>query len=273
VLSYFVAVVGAVYGFAKLNGAQFTILDSQLDRPLREVSGLWLVWYFFGYSRIYGSLIALVQIVAGLCLTLPTTQLAASIILLPIFINIVLIDIFFFIGPEGLIPAVATLIAILVIANSYRVPLLTFFFPSGSGPLFRKRMPIRGLMARALIVLAAAAFTYWVANYNNRAPTALDGAWKVVSLDGVIDPDPAKVFLERNRAQMCVIRTRGGEYVTRHFEVSAETHSIRIWEKWLEKGQLLFEGEYALSADRLDISGLWSGKPVELRLHREQPGL
>jgi hypothetical protein len=55
ILSHFVA------GFAKLNGAQFTILDSQLDRPLRDVSGFWLVWYFFGYSKIHGSLIALIQ--------------------------------------------------------------------------------------------------------------------------------------------------------------------------------------------------------------------
>jgi hypothetical protein len=44
-----------VYGFAKLTGAQFTILDSELTRPLGQVSGFWLTWYYFGFSPIYGS--------------------------------------------------------------------------------------------------------------------------------------------------------------------------------------------------------------------------
>jgi hypothetical protein len=272
VLSYFVAIIAAVYGFAKLNGAQFTILDSQLDHPLRDVSGFWLVWYFFGYSRVYGSLIALIQIAAGLCLTFPATQFAAAMVLVPIFVNIVLIDIFFSVGPEGLVPAVATLVAVLAILNSYRASLLAFFFPRGFAS-FEQSVSIRALATRALILAAAAGFTYWVANYNNRAPTVLDGTWRAEAMKGTIDPEPAKVFLERNRANMCVIRTRRGEYLTRHFEISPETHSIKIWQKWLTKGHLLFDGEYILSDDELILRGIWSGKPVELRLRREKQRL
>ena len=50
-----------LYGFAKLNGSQFTVLDSEVTKPLGQVSGFWLTWYYFGYSPIYGSLIALIQ--------------------------------------------------------------------------------------------------------------------------------------------------------------------------------------------------------------------
>lgn len=65
VVRWFAALILIVYGFAKLNGAQFTILDSELDKPMGEVSGFWLTWYFFGYSGVYGNIIAIVQIAGG----------------------------------------------------------------------------------------------------------------------------------------------------------------------------------------------------------------
>ena len=48
---YGAALVLLVYGFAKINGSQFTILDSELDKPMGRVSGFWLTWYYFGYSK------------------------------------------------------------------------------------------------------------------------------------------------------------------------------------------------------------------------------
>jgi uncharacterized membrane protein YphA (DoxX/SURF4 family) len=59
---YLIAYLIITYGFAKLNGAQFNTLDSELDRPIRDISGFTLTWYFFGYSKVYGTFIALVQV-------------------------------------------------------------------------------------------------------------------------------------------------------------------------------------------------------------------
>ena len=42
------ATICILYGFAKINGSQFTVLDSELTKPLGDVSGFWLTWYF-GY--------------------------------------------------------------------------------------------------------------------------------------------------------------------------------------------------------------------------------
>jgi hypothetical protein len=41
-----------LYGFAKLNGSQFAVLDSEMTKPLGQVSGFWLTWYYFGYSML-----------------------------------------------------------------------------------------------------------------------------------------------------------------------------------------------------------------------------
>src|SRR5947209_5464086 len=83
------------YGFAKLNGSQFTVLASELDKPLGQVSGFWLTWYYFGYSPIYGNIIALVQILGGVLLMFRKTTLLGSCLLLPIITNIILVDIFY----------------------------------------------------------------------------------------------------------------------------------------------------------------------------------
>ena len=42
VARWLAAVVMIAYGFAKLNGSQFTVLDSELSKPMNEVSGFWL---------------------------------------------------------------------------------------------------------------------------------------------------------------------------------------------------------------------------------------
>src|SRR5688572_4562733 len=108
------AVLAILYGFAKINGSQFTILDSELARPMGDVSGFWLTWYYFGYSAVYGTLLALVQIVAGVLIVLPRTKLVGALLLLPVVINIVLIDIFYGVDLGGLAAALVLLTCVLM---------------------------------------------------------------------------------------------------------------------------------------------------------------
>lgn len=84
VARWLAAVVMIAYGFAKLTGSQFTVLDSELTRPMGEVSGFWLTWYYFGFSSIYGTIIALVEIGGGLLLIWPRTSLLGALVLLPV---------------------------------------------------------------------------------------------------------------------------------------------------------------------------------------------
>src|SRR2546425_12625108 len=93
------------YGFAKLNGSQFTILTSELDKPMGQVSGFWLTWYYFGYSSVYGNLVGLVQIAGGVLLMFRKTTLLGSCLLLPVVTNIILIDIFYRIALDALLVA------------------------------------------------------------------------------------------------------------------------------------------------------------------------
>ena len=258
VVSFFII----LYGFAKLNGAQFTILTSELDKPMGQVSGFWLTWYYFGYSFIYGNFIGLVQVVGGVLLMFRKTTLLGSCLLFPVVSNIILIDIFYRVDIGALLVALIVEFALVGILAFHRHELLELFWskqnslfpdpPSAKSRVFGK------YAIRALIIAVPAGFTYWGANYNNRLPTLIDGAWDVVSISPQNEASantPAVIFFERNRAYMCVFKGRDGSYEQHHFEVDESKRTITIWDEWLSKGNQIFAGTYQLSGDELRLSG------------------
>jgi len=259
-----------IYGFAKINGSQFTILASELDKPLREVSGFWLTWYYFGYSSIYGNFIALVQITGGILLMFRKTTLLGSCILLPVITNIILVDIFYAIDPGALLVALIIEAILIVILALHKDELVEVFWrkqnsfialgPSG-------KLKIYGTYAiRILMILIPAIFTYWVANYNNRLPTPIDGGWTVVETfphNESTSNALTAIFFERNRAYLCVFKRKDGTYEWHHFEIDSTKGTIKVWEQWLQKGPQIFDGTYEKSDDGLKLKGKFADSSEE----------
>jgi hypothetical protein len=128
-LRYLSALVLFVYGFAKINGSQFTILDSKLDKPMGQVSGFWLTWYYFGFSHFYGTMLALVEIGAGVLLTFRRTTVLGACILVPMLANIILIDIFYSVDPGATGVAILLLAAMAGLIAPHRKELAALFWP------------------------------------------------------------------------------------------------------------------------------------------------
>lgn len=257
-----VAVIAVVYGFAKLNGAQFTVLDSELDKPMGSVSGFWLVWHFFGYSPVYGSLIALVQIAGGLLVTQARFALAGALLLLPVATNIVLVDIFYGVDLGGTLAAVVFLGLVVWIVAPHARRLFDAVVPAAG---HEGRSAWRAYAPAFVLVVAVFGLTYWVANHNNRAPTAVDGVWDVEAPAGELE----RVFFERNRAHMVVLKDTAGNYSQHHFELDSDGR-LRIWEEWLSKGPLLFEGSFT-PPDRIRLGRTEGPGGAVLTLRRRSP--
>ena len=223
-----------VYGFAKVNGAQFTMLDSQLALPLAEVKPFWFVWYFFGYSDLYKGFIASIEIVGGILLAIPRTSLLGALVLLPPIVNIVVVDLVFQVDPGGTLMAILLTCGILYVIIPHARRLL-------STALLDHPTTRAGNAVMACGVVGACIFafstTHWIANYNNRHPTAVDGRWEVISSE---DAGLRRVFFERNRAHMVVFMNEDGGLNSHHFEVG--DGRIRIWDQWLSKGDLIAQG-------------------------------
>jgi len=273
---WLVAIVLVTYGFAKIMGSQFTILESWLDTPMRDVPGFWLTWYYFGYSTVYGNFIALLQILGGLLLTFHRTTLLGAALLFGIMSNIVLVDIFYGVDLGGLGSAVVMWSCLAFILYQHRSELIGLFWRAGNRVYAERaprhpRVPV-AVAGRALLLALPAAFTYYIANYNNRAPTPLDGVWRVVEASGADGIElPTDIYFERNRAFMAVLRYGDRWSRDHHFEVDADAGRLQIWERWLSKGPILFDGTYHLAADgRLAMSGIMgeAGDSIRLVLER-----
>jgi uncharacterized membrane protein YphA (DoxX/SURF4 family) len=135
---YYAAFTLLGYGFAKVMGAQFTILDSELAKPMGDVSGFWLTWYYFSYSAVYASVVAWVQIVGAALLGFRRTALVGVLLLLPVMVNIVCIDLWvvkFPLESGALRNAFFALFALLVV--------LSFMPPTSADSFSRREMTWR----------------------------------------------------------------------------------------------------------------------------------
>src|SRR5690606_5278779 len=195
----------------------------------------------------YGNLIAVIQIIGGLLVTQRRFALAGALLLLPVTLNIILVDMFYGIGIGPMLTAVLLLGLLVRIVAPHARPILDAVVPSHT----RGNAKVSTFIAPLALVIAAFGFTYWVANYNNRVPTAIDGVWTVQAAAGADSLERA--FFERNRAHMVVLKDASGVYRQHHFELEPDGR-LRIWETWLTKGPSQYEGMFT--------------PPDRIRLHR-----
>jgi hypothetical protein len=265
VLRYYAAFTLLGYGFAKIMGAQFTVLDSELAKPMGDVSGFWLTWYYFGYSPIYSNLIATFQIGGAILLCFGRTALLGALLLLPVMVNIIGVDLWIIHFPwsnGALRNAIYVSIALLVV--------ILFHARDVWNLLFRNRKYAVAIFGgyrhwivglQICLVTAMVAYSahraYWIANVNNRAPTPIDGAWRVIQTEPALSNFPSWIYFEYNRAFMVVFRFPSGETAVHDFRVDGSQKTLTISEQWLWRGPELFKGRWERKGDLLKIKGTW----------------
>jgi hypothetical protein len=82
------------YGSSKLAHLQFHLNQELSQRPIASLTGYQLTWYYYGYSRAYASILGLTQVIGATLLLFRKTALLGAITMLPVIVNILLIDIF-----------------------------------------------------------------------------------------------------------------------------------------------------------------------------------
>ncbi|WP_285586257.1 hypothetical protein [Herbidospora sp. NBRC 101105] len=264
-----VAVILVQYGFAKVFGAQFTVLDSELDKPMGTVSGFWLTWYYFGYSPIFGNMLALLQIGLGLASAFRRTALLGAAGAAPLLAGISVLNLSYRIALDALLISLIGAGCAGYVLWGHRRRLAAVFWheqnPGAGRPRWVSVVPL------ALLLVLPASCSYYIANYNNRLPTPLDGTWDVTA--GAFQPEGLpgpveRVYFEHNRAYQVVLRSEH-TWQRHHFEVDPAASTITIWQTWLSKGEQLLSGRYVLTGDRLAITATdtTSGRPLlwELR--------
>ena len=102
------------YGIGKIMGGQFhragNLPEEVAKTPISDVGSFDLAWTFFGYSEGYIWFIGLSQVLGGGLLLLNKTKILGTFILIPILLNIIVVDFFFDISRGAMLSAILYLL-------------------------------------------------------------------------------------------------------------------------------------------------------------------
>jgi hypothetical protein len=187
VIRYWLAVEILNYGFAKVLGTQFAPNYFRGDSTWNSLSGFDLTWNYFGYSYAMSLIIAGIQIVGSALLLFRRTTILGTILLLPVMVNIVLIDIFYAIPYGALINAILFTLGLLYLLLLQWSAIKVFFIQTVP-TLPSVRLGMGKYLLRIAVAAYAFGFIYYVT--TTKGPEQLIGKWKVDRL--VRNSDTAK---------------------------------------------------------------------------------
>jgi len=187
IIRYWLAVEIFNYAFAKVLGTQFGVNYFRGDSTWSSLSGFDLTWNYFGYSPVLSDIIAGFQLVGSGMLLFRRTTVMGSLILLPVMVNVVLIDIFYHI-PFGALANACLFTAALLYLLALHYKEITVFFQSAVLRLPEVRLRGWKGVIRLLVIAYGFGFIYFVT--TTKQPASLTGKWHVKEL--VLNGDTMK---------------------------------------------------------------------------------
>lgn len=178
IIIFYVAYSISTYGFAKILKTQFQAPQSVLETPVGDLNGFWLTWVYYGHSQTLAYILGAMQVGGSILLMFRKTRLAAIFLLLPLMVNIDLVNHFYAISPLAYYnSAHYTLILLLLLFLDYDKLKIVFSY-KGTMPFNLKA----GLLTIARIVVIAAAFlNIYFLRQGFGPKTKLNGEWQVIS--------------------------------------------------------------------------------------------
>ena len=111
-ISWIVVFAMFIYGGSKIfqfDGA------SEIDKTVSEMTGMELMWAFYGYSKSYAITLGLLEIIGGTLILMKRTRIIGCLLTSTILVNVILQDIYFEVHLGALKAAVLYQLFILII--------------------------------------------------------------------------------------------------------------------------------------------------------------
>lgn len=123
---YWIAFLLIDFGFQKIFETNFAYSYHINDSLVSTLTGSELTWNYFGHSYGLSLILALFQIIGSILLLFRRTTLLGVTLLLPVVLNIVLINIFYQIGPITLFTSVLITLGLLYLVYQQKVNVIGF---------------------------------------------------------------------------------------------------------------------------------------------------
>jgi len=265
---WLLAAILLFYAGSKFTGQQLSASNLWYGTELGRMNGFVLAWSFFGYSKVYSAFIAMGQIAGSLALLFRRTTRLGIIILLPILINIFVLD-FTFDGIEDARKLVLVLLYILVFLFFCEFRQFKEFFWDNSSieatnlaspfMIGSKTKPILKTLAFLLVLVYAAGINYYMKLQKDYSP--IDGVWYCMSERQYDDSlrqsktlDNRLEFFAEGKA--CIINELGKN---NFFSLKADSSVVEILAETSHTGRTStqnIKGRYSLiTNDSLEIRG------------------
>ncbi|WP_223860888.1 hypothetical protein [Spirosoma validum] len=172
---------------------QFQTPDFLLDAPISSVDGMSLTWYYFGYSYPLAVIIGLFQIGGSILLLYRRTTLLGVMILLPVMVNIVLINGFYTISVGAFFNSVIYSLALifLLLLHIEKLKMVFWDLVDHLPAVSFGRSWIRHSLR--VLPIAVAFISLKILISNRPYDQTLKGTWKVEKLirNGQVQPNTA----------------------------------------------------------------------------------
>lgn len=277
-VSFYLAFGISVYGAAKIMETQFQVPASILDRPVSEVDGFWLTWIYFGHSHTMAMMLGAIQIIGAALLLFRYTRLIGVFVLLPVIINIVLINYFYSISPLAFFN-VLHYTAMLVFLMLLDFDKLKVAFLSNRGKLHFNWKTVSLNVLRVAIIVLSFLFIYSLKS-RRKSPSKMNGVWQVVSIRSgskIILPADcrdsvwSKIYFEGRNG--CIFKYNPDKFqdkdLSGDYEIDKELSLVKVrFSGQVNKpDSLLLKYKFA-NDSLLNMSGLYQKDSLQLVLKR-----
>ena len=180
VIRYWLAFEIATYGFAKILHTQFEQSFAREYMRAGDMDGFDLTWFYFSHSYLLACILGGIQILGSILLLFRRTTLLGVAVLLPVMVNIMLINLFYDIAEGAFINSVLFSVGLLYLLLTQWTALSTLFLGSPDLYLSPGR-PLLGWFFRVLSIGGAFMLIFYFVQSENK-PVLL-GKWKVERLE------------------------------------------------------------------------------------------
>ncbi|MFI1770295.1 hypothetical protein, partial [Thalassobellus citreus] len=111
-ISWIIVFAMFIYGGAKL--IQFD-RATEIDKTVSELSGMELMWAFYGYSKSFAMTLGIFEIISGILILIKKTRIIGCLFTSTILVNVIFQDIYFGVHLGALKAAILYQILILII--------------------------------------------------------------------------------------------------------------------------------------------------------------
>lgn len=165
-VKYTVALNLAIFGWRKIFGLQFVVPEEVSNLPMNQQTGEWLTWYYFGHSPVFGTLIALVQIVGAYLLMFKKSFLPAALLLFGFMVHLTCINVFYRMNMGALVQSFAISIGLIYLLWPFRSQLIQFLKTPTPAPFTSNRPNVvNGMLVRAALVIFSIGFVIYCKYY------------------------------------------------------------------------------------------------------------